>query len=140
MDETKPKNIIHLIKNLLLNLDLTIEFCKCEVAAYAAKMDLYKNSKSKYKQRMFIDSKINKERVEIFLEDTLREKEELLLGVNQIIDKYFKPFQKVFVLYFIEDMSVEDIARELNYSVEFIQKVIKQQNEDLITFYQTEET
>lgn len=89
---------------------------------------------------MFIDSKINKERVEIFLEDTLREKEELLLGVNQIIDKYFKPFQKVFVLYFIEDMSVEDIARELNYSVEFIQKVIKQQNEDLITFYQTEET
>lgn len=120
---------------MLFNCDLTIVYAKGEIEIRQANMNLNEGSKNKYKQRQFINAKIDKERYEIFVADIEHTKQELLENIDMILDKYQPRYKHVFIAYFLQDKTYSEIAEETNYSLDTINKVIRKLKDDLITFY-----
>ena len=134
-ESRQAKTIIEKIKQLLYNYDLTIAYAQGEIAIRNASMDLYKGSKSQYKQRKFLEAKIDKEKFQIFVDDVENARSELLDNVEIILSKYQKKYKDIFMLYFFQEKSYKEIADQTAYSIPMITKVIKRLKNDLLTFY-----
>lgn len=131
----KSKTIIHKIKQLLLNCDLTLAFAQGEIEINRATMELYKGARKHWKKMKFLEAKIDKERYEIFVQDIIKVKENLTSNVNSIIGKYSLLYQRVFDMFYMRDISIEDIAVAVNLKTDIVENIIKKFNTDLIECY-----
>lgn len=136
IEETRQaQTIVDKIKQLLYNYDLTLAYAKGEIAVRDATMKLYGNSTNHFKQKKFLDAKIEKEKLEIFVQDIENARSELLDNIEIILSKYEKRYANIFKLYFFEEKSYKDIAEKTAYSIPMVTKIIKRLKTDLLTFY-----
>ena len=131
----KAKTIIENIRKLLFNCDLTVIYANGEIALREATMRLNEGSRAKAKQQKFINAKIDKERYEVFIADIENTKNEIMDNLNLILDKYQPRYKEVFVAYFLQDKTYQEIATQTNYSKEAIKVIVRRLKNDLLTFY-----
>lgn len=135
-DDTKQaQTIATKLKRLLFNLDLTREYAKSEIEIRRATMKLYKGETAKWKQRRFLEAKIDEERYQIYLEDIENVRIELVENIELILSKHTERYKKIFIMFFLEDKSISEIADESHYSVDTVKKIIQKLKQDLLTFY-----
>lgn len=133
--KSEAKTIIEKIKRILFNCDLTIAYAKGEINLRNSIMSLYEGDMRKKSQQKFIRAKIEKERFELFVDEVEHTKTEIKENLNLIFDKYQPKYRQVFLLFFLEDKSYQEIAEQTNYSFEMIKLVIRRLKNDLITLY-----
>jgi len=134
-DNKQAQNIITRIKKLLFNLDLTVVYAQGEIKLRHSTMKLYEGATSKWKQRKYVEAKVDAERLAIYQEDVERDKKEILEGIENILAKYQPRYKRVFIMYFLQDKTYQEIADETNYSLVAINKIIAKLKSDLLTFY-----
>lgn len=134
-DTKKAKTIVDNIRKLLFNCDMTIAYAKAEIQLRESTMRLNANSSAKAKRKKFLDAKIEKEKYEIFVADIENTKNEIVDNLSLILDKYQPRYKQVFISYFLEDKTYQEIAKMTNYSNDAIKIIIRRLKNDLLTFY-----
>ena len=137
MEDSKQeaKNIVDKIKKLLFNYDMAIVYAKGEISFREADMELYKSNKGKYGAKKFALARIDKERFEIYIEKINNAKNELLENLSLVLDKYNDKYKQVFMLFFIESKTYQEIADITHYSFEAVKVIIKRFKNDLLTMF-----
>ena len=137
MDEisNQSKNVVDKIKKMLFNIDLSLAYADAQIQANNAKMELYSNDKRKSAQKRFISAKIDKERYEQYINSAKNLKDELIDHLNIILDKYKPNYKIVFISYFIENKTYNEISAETHYSMDAIKVIIKKLKSDLIDIF-----
>lgn len=134
-DTKQAQNIASKLKRLLFNLDLTREYAKSEIEIRRATMKLYKGETAKWKQRKFLEAKVDEERFKVYLEDIEKARSDLLENIELILSKHTERYRKIFIMFFLEDKSISEIADESHYSIDTVKKIIQKLKRDLLTFY-----
>jgi len=141
MDENKEsstkvaKDIVEKIKRMLFNCDLTIAYAHGEIKLRDAEMKLYEGRGGRKEQFKYIRAKTEKEQYEVFIEDINHIKEEITENLSIILDKYQPKYRQIFLLFFIESKTYQEIADITHYSFEAVKVIIKRLKNDLITLY-----
>ena len=131
----QAQTIIDKIKQLLFNLELTIVYADGEIAVRRSTMKLYEGQTNRYKQRKFINAKVDEERFQIFKEDVENVKNEIMENLDIILSKYQARYKQIFVMRFFEEKTYQEIADETNYSLVAINRIVARLKNDLLTFY-----
>lgn len=130
----KAKTIVDRIRKLLFNYDLSIAYGKSEIHRRSIEMELYEGKQGNaYKK--FVAAKVEKERFELYVDEMENAKKELLENFNLITDKYIGKYRQVFVAYFIENKSYEEIAEITSYSFEAIKWIIRKLKRELLDLF-----
>lgn len=127
--------IVDRIKKLLYNFDLAITYAKGEIKLREANINLYANDGRRYSQRRFINAKVDKERFEIYIKELENAKREILDNLEIILSKYTERYKRVFIMYFIENKSYDEICSETNYAPDGLKDIIVKLKKDLIQMY-----
>ena len=127
--------VVDKLKNLCLRLNLLIVYAKGMCDNAVSRMQLYYGQTSKKKQKRFLVAKIDFERYSVYLEELVKQKNELLRNLELVLDKHNKRFTKIFVAYYIEGKGKQEIAEELDYSLDAVNKIINEIDNELIKAY-----
>jgi len=133
-DTKEAKTVVDKIRKLLFNYDMAIVYAKGEIKFREADMELYKG-KGKFGAKKYALARIDKERYEIYIDKIEAAKSDLLDNLAIMLDKYNEKYKQVFVLFFIENKSYQDIAEITHYSFEAVKVIIKRLKSDLLTMY-----
>lgn len=131
-DQQQGENAITQFKKLLYNFDVMIEYAKGEIAMHDCNMKLYANSRKKKEKAKFVSHKIDKQKFEIYLEELINAKKEIIANLNSVIDKYNPIYKKIFYMKYFEEKTNEEIADNFGYSLSGIKKICKKMREDFI--------
>jgi len=135
-DENKQaKTIADKIKKMLMNLEMTILYAESEIKVRRATMKLYEGETTKWKQKKFLDAKIEEERFEVYKEDIEHLRDELVENIDILLSKHTPRYKQIFKMYFFEEKTYQEIADQTNYSLVAINKIISKLKNDLLTFY-----
>lgn len=127
--------IVERIKKLLFNYDLAIVYAKGEIQLRRAAMDLYSNDTRKNSQKKFVVAKIDKERFEDYVADLENAKKEILDNLEIILSKYTERYRQVFIMYFLENKTYDEICAKTNYAPDGLKYAIDKLKKDLIQMY-----
>ncbi len=135
-DENKQaKTVADKIKKMLMNLDMTILYADSEIKIRQATMKLYEGQTTKWAQRKFVEAKIDEERFEVYKEDILHLRDEINENLEILLSKHTPRYKQIFIMYFFQDKTYQEIADQTNYSLVAINKIISKLKNDLLTFY-----
>ena len=134
-DTKQAKNVIQKLKKLLYNYDLALVYAKGEIKLREATMNLYSQDKRRYSQRKFLVAKVEKERFEDYISDLENSKREILDNLDIILSKYTPKYKQVFIMYFLENRSYDEIASETHYTFDGICDIIAKLKKDVIDLY-----
>lgn len=135
MDNKKEaKTVVDKIRRLLFNYDMAIVYAKGEISFREADMELYRG-KGKVGAKKYAIARIDKERYEIYIEKIENAKSELLENLSIMLSKYNNKYKQVFMLFFIESKSYQEIADITHYSFEAVKYIIKRLKRDLLTMF-----
>lgn len=127
-------DVISQIRKTLFNFDLQIARVEAEIKNRDEIMDLCCCSTKKKDIQEFTLAKIEKENYEVFLYRLKEQKQNLVDRVNLIAKKYEGRYSQIFMLYFFENHSHQEIATELGYSLSRTNHIISRMKKDIIYF------
>ncbi len=134
-EETKKtQTVVDRIRVLLFNYDLAIQMAQTEIKKRTADIELYKGHGGKMGRKLLV-AKVEKERYEKYINELVILKNELIEGLEIILDKYSNSYKKVFMLYFIEKKSLEEIKKQTCYSLTAIKYIVNKFRNELITMF-----
>lgn len=135
-DSTKvAKDIVQKIKRFLYNCDLALVYANSEIQLRNAEIKLFEGDNRKKSRFRYFKAKQEKEQFEIFEDDINHIKDEITENLSIILDKYQPKYRQIFLLFFIESKSYQEIAEITHYSFEAVKVIIKRLKNDLITLY-----
>ena len=131
----QAKNVIERIKVLLFNYDLELTYARGCVREFEITMRLYQNDHRKDRQRKFLSAKVDKERFENYIDEILDAKKEIMDNIDIVLSNYTPAYKRVFVMYFFENKTLEEISTETNYSFDGIRYIINKLKSLIIQLY-----
>ena len=131
--------VVDKIRRLLLNYDLTVAYALGEIEIRKEIMALYKGDDRKPSQKKFIQAKVDLERYEIYVEEVIKAKKELVDNLNYVLKRYTERYQKIFWLALIEQKPYAEISDKTGYDYETIKKIVHRVREDIIGWFTDED-
>ena len=131
--------VVDKIRRLLLNYDLTVAYALGEIEIRKDIMELYKGDDRKPSQKKFIQAKIDMERFEIYAEEVLKAKKELVDNLNSVLKRYTERYQKIFWMACIEKKPYAEISDKTGYNYETIKKIVHKVKGDVIGWFNDED-
>ena len=132
-------NVVEQVRKLLLNYELLEARVETEIALRDELMNFYEGSVKKADLQKFIDAKIEKENFEVFLSRIRTQKKDLMRKVSLVADKYEGEYGKIFVWFFFEKKSVEEISKLVGFKPKKTSKIVERMKEDIIDVYKKKE-
>ena len=127
--------VVDKIRRLLLNYDLTVAYALGEIKIRQEIMSLYRGDTRKPSQKKFIQAKIDLERYEVYVEEIIKAKKELVDNLNYVLKRYNDRYQKIFWLACIEKKPYAEISDVTGYNYETIKKIVHKVKEDIIGWF-----
>lgn len=133
------KQVIHVgdrIRKTLFELDLRI--VQAEGELQIAKEEYYVNQKinTQKNQRLALEAKMKRESYSTYVERLKNVKKGIENNLNRVLSTYIPRYKRIWVAYFIEKKSYDEIAVEVNYTRDNVKKVVSRLKEDLIKNYE----
>lgn len=133
----RGKIIADKIRKILYNADLRIVYANGEMKLALADYNLNaKLGDKKTYRRRALTAKARAECFNIYLKNVQRVKNETSVGVNEVLSRYNPRYQRIWVMYFLEKRTLEEICRETNYTLDGMNTIIKKLKLDMSDFYQ----
>ena len=131
----RAKNVVERIKVLLMNYDLEITYARGQVRSLEITMKLYQGDKRKDRKAKFLNAKVDKERFEDYIDELLDAKREIMDNISIILSNYTPRYKDVFILYFFENKTYDEICDKTNYSRDAIKTIIAKLKSMVIQLY-----
>ena len=135
----KPKNPMDEVRLALFNYDLELCACESRQNFLKSKLEYFKGDLSPKGKRIVIGLLIDEKRERALHDALVSQKNITYNRVEEIIKTCNHRNQKIWLMYFIQNIDVEDIAKALNYSLRGTYKIIARMKEQLWTYSQGEE-
>lgn len=129
------KTVVALIKQQLLNIDLSIATTKSEQDRIVALMSNVADRTSRNKKKRYAYLNCELEKNCLLLEKLIELKKELVTNINIVLEKYNPRYIKVFNLRYLENKSIEEISQITNYSEIVVADICSKLDNDLINYY-----
>lgn len=133
---SRSLNAADKIKKLLFNYDLELVAARSELQLVNSKIDRYQNSTNKRNRNIYLANKIEKIKIEEFIRQLGKAKNETWNDLEQILNTYTPRYRTLWIMRFIKGMSYEEISADTNYSISNVRKIIDRMNRDLIDYFE----
>ena len=137
-DVKKATDMIQKIKRLLYNYDLAIVEAKGQYELRQAAMRRYSQDKRKFAVRKKLAAKIDCDRIDTYINEINSKKQEVYDNLMLVLDRYNKRYTKVFMMYFIEEKTYEEIATVTSYSRDAIRTIVRRLKNDILDIFLVE--
>ena len=127
--------VVKKLKNLMLTYDLLLIQASAERDIRIACMNQTSHDTRKKPAKKYIVAKIEKERLDTYIEELLESRDNLLQGVEIILEKYNIYHKRIFVDYFLKGQSVETIAEKEKLSNQAVENIVDRIKKDILDFY-----
>ena len=127
----KGQLIAENIRKVLLNVDLRIIYAESE--RKLALEDFRLNSKlgGKSKTRKALRAKARSECFKVYIENVKKVKGEITLSLDAVLSRYTPKYKRIWLMYFLEQASIDEISTAVAYSRESINKIVQKLKLDL---------
>lgn len=132
------KTVVDKIRRLLLNYDLTVAYALGEIEIRKEIMNLYRGDDRKPNQKKFVQAKIDLERFEVYVEEIVKAKKELVDNLEYVLKRYTERYKSVFWMACIEQKSFKEISEITGYSYDAVNKIVHRVREDIICWFKDE--
>lgn len=119
------------LRKLLYNLDLKIVEAKSVISQMEAELNACLNQNTK----SFLIAKLTREKYIAYLKELENVKEKTEKEISDIVNKYDRSHQEIWMEYFIKQKTFEEIASSTHYSVRQVKRIISKQKDDLEGFF-----
>ena len=119
------------LRKLLYNLDLKIVEAKSVISQTEAELNASLNQNTK----SFLIAKLTREKYIAYLKELENVKEKTEKEISDIVNKYDRSHQEIWMEYFIKQKTFEEIASSTHYSVRQVKRIISKQKDDLEGFF-----
>lgn len=119
------------LRKLLYNLDLKIVEAKSVISQMEAELNASLNQNTK----SFLIAKLTREKYIAYLKELENVKEKTEKEISDIVNKYDRSHQEIWMEYFIKQKTLEEIASSTHYSVRQVKRIISKQKDDLEGFF-----
>ena len=119
------------LRKLLYNLDLKIVEAKSVISQMEAELNASLNQNTK----SFLIAKLTREKYIAYLKELENVKEKTEKEISDIVNKYDRSHQEIWMEYFIKQKTFEEIASSTHYSVRHVKRIISKQKDDLEGFF-----
>lgn len=133
---SRSLNAADKIKKLLFNYDLELVAARSELQLVNSKIDRYQDSTNKRNRNIYLANKIEKIKIEEFIRQLGKAKNETWNDLEQILNTYTPRYRTLWIMRFIKGMSYEEISADTNYSISNVRKIIDRMNRDLIDYFE----
>ena len=123
-DSKQAKTVVERLKKLLYNYDLEIVYANGQVKLRQATMNLYENDSRKSSKKKFVVAKIDKERYENYIDELNNAKREITDNLEIILSKYTPRYKQIFIMYFFENKTYDEICDATAYSFDGLKTII----------------
>ena len=119
------------IRKILLNCDLRIVYATSEVKLASEDFKLHSKLGGTSHQRKALRAKARCETYKIYIKNVEKIKGEISVALDAVLSRYTPKYKKIWIMYFIEQASIDDICNTVNYSRGNINVIIKRLKLDL---------
>lgn len=126
------------IRKLLFNIDLNIVYAKGSEKLANENFKLNQKIKNPKNQKKAMQAKIEKECYKVYLRNLEDTKQEIEIELNKILNRYAPKYKTIWLMYFIQQSTIEEIAKATNYTIDNVNKIIKKLKNDLCIVYDNE--
>lgn len=127
------------IRKILLNVDLRIVYAQGEIETARADYALYARLDGVGNERRALTAKSRIECYKIYIKNIMKVKSEVTLGLDKVLERYTPKQKRIWVMYFLEKATINEIATEAGYVTRNVDKIIQQFKLDLNDFYKEAE-
>lgn len=135
----KIKNAADSIRKVLFNYDLEMTASIGELKICKAKVQRYKNPKTKREKEIYVNARINEEKLNVFIQQLTDGKNETWQALEDVLQTYTPRYKTIWLMYFISQYTYEEIAQKTNYSIDGVKFIVKKLKGDLINLGLIEE-
>lgn len=123
------------IRKILLNCDLRIVYAEGELKLANEERKLHSKLGGKSHTRKALLAKARCETYKVFIETVKKIKGEISLGLDTVLSRYTPKYKKIWIMYFIEQASIDEICSAVAYSRSNINVIISKLKNDLNHYY-----
>lgn len=134
-DLERGQKIADNIRKILLNCDLRIVYATGELKL--ANEDFKLNAKlgGVGGERKALRAKARAETYKVYIKTINKVKGEISMGLDRVLARYTPKYKTIWIMYFIEQASIDDICNAVNYSRGNVNVIIKKLKLDLDHHY-----
>lgn len=134
-DAKRGQQIAESIRRVLLNLDLRLVYADTQHKVAYEDFKLHSKLGGTKNTRKAMRAKAQSEVYRIFIENVNRIKSEVTISLDAVLSRYTPKYKRIWVMYFLEQASIDEIAEDVHYSRESINKIVKKLKLDLNSHY-----
>lgn len=98
-------------------------------------MEAELNASLNQNTKSFLIAKLTREKYIAYLKELENVKEKTEKEISDIVNKYDRSHQEIWMEYFIKQKTFEEIASSTHYSVRQVKRIISKQKDDLEGFF-----
>lgn len=131
----RGKRIADSIRKLLLNCDLRLVYADGEQKIAQEDFKLYSKLSGNTNRRKALYAKARVETYKVFIKKITEIKGDITLNLDAVLSRYTPKYKKIWVMYFIEQASIDEICNAVAYSRGNVNVIIKKLKQDLNHYY-----
>lgn len=128
------KNPADNYRKTLFNYDLEIANVISQSKFFAAREEMYRDDKTTKGKNAYYQAVITLRKLQTFLNALKQAKNETWEDLDKIVSRYNSKYKKIWLLYFIEDYTIQEVAEAIPYDLRNLKRIIKSMKQDLITY------
>ena len=132
---SRGQRIADSIRAILLNCDLRLVYAQGEIESARAEFEMHARLDSAFHQRKALTAKAKMGCYKTFMKNVNKTKKEVMDGLNHVLDRYSPKKKRIWIMYFIEQATTQEIANEMNYVSRNVEYIISEFRRDLEEYY-----
>lgn len=131
----RGQKIAENIRKILLNCDLRIVYAEGEQKLAHEDYKLHSKEGGQANVRKALRAKARGETYKVYIKNVNKIKSEISIGLDAVLSRYTPKYKKIWIMYFLEQASIDEICSAVCYSRGNINVIIKKLKMDLNHFY-----
>ena len=134
-EQERGQRIADNIRKILLNCDLRLVYAEGELKLAQEDFKLHSKVSGRAHARKALYAKARCDTYKVYMKNVSKIKGEISLGLDTVLSRYSPKYKQIWIMYFIEQASIDDICSAVCYSRGNINVIIKKLKMDLNHFY-----
>lgn len=138
MEKESGKSIAYKIRKMLLNCDLRLVYANGEKNIANEEYQCEIKLSGRRHTKRALKAKIRRDCYKIYIGNVQKIKQDILDGLNACLSKYSVKYKRIWLMYFLEQKSIDEISDEVGYSRDNVNKIIARLKDELAKDYKWE--
>lgn len=128
------------IRKVLINIDFKIAYAVAQLKIANENYKFFVKLEGNKNKQQALENKILIVCYKIYLKNLKDIKKQMMVDIKKILSRYYKKQKIIWIKYFINNESIEDISLSVDQSTQKIEKLIDKFKNDINYIYEKEKT